>query len=127
MLESACKVKCIQVVMKSFVRIRLAAGALGLASLFLSIPRSASSQVMTHCPGSKFYQNPHSAVAVSPEIPGGGIGMVSASDVRNLLNRDPARIHGWMEVFLVTGRGGNPKGPYWMKLDEFKCGKFVGT
>ena len=106
--------------------IRMAVGVLGVV-VFLSVPRSTSSQVMTHCPGSKFYKYPRSAVPISPEIPSGGIGMVSASDVWNLLDRDPSRIHGWVEVFLVTGRGGDPKGPYWMKVDEFKCGKFVGT
>ena len=113
--------------MKPCNRIRLAVAMLGFASLFLSVPRSASSQVITHCPGSNFYKYPRSAVPIFPEIPSGGIGMVSASDVWNLLNRDPARIHGWVEVFLVTGRGGDPKGPYWMNMDEFKCGKFVGA
>jgi len=73
---------------------------------------SASAQQMTYCPGTKFFKYPHNVKPVSPEIPEGGIGMVSASDVWNILNRDPGRINGWVEVFLVDGRGGDPKGPY---------------
>lgn len=87
---------------------------------------SASAQQMTYCPGTKLFKYPHNVKPISPEIPEGGIGMVSASDVWNILNRDPGRINGWVEVFLVGGRGGDPKGPYWMTDIAFRCGRFVG-
>lgn len=61
-----------------------------------------------------------------PEVSSGGIGMVSSSGVSNGLNRDPHRVNGWVEVFVVSGRGGDPKGPYWMKEQEFYCGNFMG-
>ena len=53
--------------------------------------------------------------------------MVSASDTWNILNRDPRRINGWVEVFVVNGRGGDPRGPYWITAKDFRCGKFMGT
>jgi hypothetical protein len=81
---------------------------------------------VTYCPGTKFFIYPHNIKPVLPEIPQGGIEMVSASDVWNILNRDPRRINGWAEVFLVDGRGGDPKGPYWMTEKAFRCGRFVG-
>ena len=85
------------------------------------------SQVVTYCPGSKLYRTPGSGTPVVPEVPSGGIGMVSASGVGNDLNRDPHRVNGWIEVFVVNGRGGDPKGPYWMTEQDFRCGKFVGV
>ena len=84
-------------------------GALGL---LLTLQCPLLSQVVTYCPGANFYSAPGVGMSVSPEVPSGGIGMLSASGVRNRLGRDPYRINGWVEVFAVGGRGGDPKGPY---------------
>ena len=99
-------------------------GALGL---LLTLQRPLLSQVVTYCPGSKFYQAPGGGIPVLPEVPPGGIGMLSASGIRNRLGRDPHRMNGWVEVFVVGGRGGDPKGPYWMTEKDFRCGKLVGS
>ena len=96
-------------------------------SILSPLQQPVSAQVVTYCPGTKFYKYPHNAKSVSPEIPEGGLQMVSASDIWNILNRDPRRINGWVEVFLVNGRGGDRKGPYWITEKAFGCGRFVGT
>ena len=99
----------------------------GFFGLLISVQAPLYSQVVTYCPASKFYRYPHNVTPITPEEPSGGIGMVSASDIRTILNRDPHRITGWVEVFVVNGRGGDPKGPYWMTEKAFRCGKFVGV
>ena len=82
-------------------------GALGLL-VTLQLP--LLSQVVTYCPGANFYSAPDGGMSVSPEVPSDGIGMLSASGVGNRLGRDPHRINGWVEVFVVGGRGSGPKG-----------------
>ena len=103
--------------------VTLVVGAMGLLTT-AQLP--LLSQIVKYCPGGKFYQTPASSAPVMPELPAGGIGMVSASGVSNGLKRDPHRVNGWVEVFVVSGRGGDPKGPYWMKEQDFRCGQFVG-
>ena len=98
----------------------------GVIGLLTTAQLPLLSQVVTYCPGRKFYQTPASSTPVMPELPSGGLGMVSASGVSHGLQRDPHRVNGWVEVFVVSGRGGDPKGPYWMKERDFRCGKFVG-
>ena len=98
----------------------------GVLGLLVSLQRPLLSQVVTYCPGANFYSAPGGGMSVSPEVPSGGIGMLSASGVGNRLGRDPHRINGWVEVFVVGGRGGDPKGPYWMTEKDFRCGKFLG-
>ena len=83
-------------------------GALGF---LLTLQHPLLSQVVTDCPGAKFYPDPSSGMSVSPEVPSGGIGMIRASGFRNRLSRDPHRINSWVEVFVVGGRGGDPRGP----------------
>ena len=103
--------------------VTLVVGAIGLLTT-AQLP--LLSQTVTYCPGGRFYQAPSSSTPVIPEVPSGGLGMVSASGVSNGLQRDPHRVNGWVEVFVVNGRGGDPKGPYWMTEQDFRCGKFVG-
>ena len=99
----------------------------GVSGLLLSVQPPLRSQVVTYCPASKFYQYPHNVTPITPEVPAGGIGMVNASGIKSILNRDPHRITGWVEVFVVNGRGGGPRGPYWMTEKDFRCGKFMGV
>ena len=99
----------------------------GLIGVLMSPQLPLFSQVVTYCPDSKLYRSPGGTTPVTVEVPAGGIGMVSASDVRNRLNRDPRRMSGWVEVFVVNGRGGDPKGPYWMRENDFRCGTFMGV
>ena len=111
----------------SMSAVSLLVGAFGFV-ISLQLPLFA--QVVAYCPGSKFYRYPHNVTPVTPvtpEIPDGGVGMVSASDIRNILNRDPHRINGCVEILVVDGRGGDPKGPYWMTSKDFRCGKFIGV
>lgn len=89
--------------------------------------RESFSQTMTYCTSSKFYKSPTSNQSVIPKNPSPDLEMVSASHVRNINQRDPFRIKGWVEVYVTNGRGGDPKGPYWMKINDFKCGEFMGT
>ena len=99
----------------------------GVFGLLLSVHPPLHAQVVTYCPASKFYQYPRNVTPITPEVPAGGIGMVSASDIKSILDRDPHRITGWVEVFVVNGRGGDPRGPYWMTEKDFRCGKFMGV
>ena len=103
------------------------AQAVEALGLLVTLQCPLLSQVVTSCPGASFYSAPGGGMSVSPEVPSGGIGMLSASGVRNRLGRDPHRINGWVEVFVVGGRGGDPKGAYWMTEKDFRCGKFVGS
>lgn len=98
----------------------------GVLGFLISFQDPLYSQVFEYCSGTKFYRYPHNVTPVYPEVPVGGIRMVSASDVWVILNRDPHRVYGWTEVFVVGDRGNDPKGPYWMTDKDFSCGDFVG-
>jgi len=95
-------------------------------SFLISSQVPGYSQVFTYCPGAKFYRYPRNVNPVKPQVPSGGIHMVSASSARVILDRDPQRVYGWTEVFVEGARGVDPKGPYWMTDKDFSCGEFVG-
>ena len=81
----------------------------GVIGLLTTAQLPLLSQVVTHCPGKKFYQTPASSTPGMPELPSGGIGMVSASNVSIGLQRDPHRVKGWVVVFVVSGRGSDQR------------------
>jgi len=98
-----------------------------LIILSIVIWNKSYSQTMTVCQGTIFYRSPKLSNPVNPKQPDQGIHMISASHTWNILNRDPFRIKGWVEVYVTNGRGHSEKGPYWVTIKDFKCGKFMGT